>query len=129
MNQYNSINDIELEAIEHGRLLEAVNNAKVTRVLKLYVPKIMSMDNKGVREYNVRINPSLLINDPSNIPRLPNMVKACNYMSVPLVESAFKGPYREDSSGCIRLAKDESITCVIPNGNIKDIRAVDWSVM
>lgn len=126
MDNFESINEIKLEAQENAILLEDVYNAKTTRKLKLYIPKIMSLGNKGTHSRQLLINRNkLIVND--NLPMIfPNKITLCNYIYVPLVSSAFRGPYREDEHGRIRLRAGEKIICVIPNGNIKNIQATDW---
>jgi hypothetical protein len=127
MSNYNGINDIQLENMEHGKLLQGVRNAKSTRTLKVAVPKIMSLGNNGVRDYNIDIDKSLLLN--ANIPKVPSRVTGRNYISVDLVDSAFRGPYREvGKDKVIPLNAGEAITIYVPNGNIKNIKATDWSV-
>lgn len=131
MKSYESINDLDLQSIEQAVLLKGVWNAKTERVLKLYIPKIMSLGNAGLRNYSININRKLILNDSSTFPSVPTRVSARNYLEVPLVDSAFRGPYRE--CGCspvlpIHLYKGEKVTCVIPNKNIKQIKATDWRV-
>ena len=122
---YNSMNEIKLESHENAILLEDVYNAKTHRTLKLYIPKIMSLGNKGLSEDYILINRNKLIANSNTQLNVPERVKVCNYINVPLVDSAFRGPYREDEHGRIRLYKGERIICIVPNGNIKDIKATD----
>lgn len=122
---YNAINEIELENQENAILLEDNYNAKVNRTLKLYIPKIMSLGNKGTEKRILMINRyRLLAND--NIESTPTNVTVCNYIEVPIMDSAFRGPHREDKWGRIHLYTGEKIICIVPNGNIKNIQATDW---
>lgn len=128
MKSYQSINDLELESIEHAVLLESVQNAKETRFLKLCIPKIMSVGNKSSSDSSILINKRMILNDPNCFPKIPDKVYTCNYITVALVDNAFRGPHMEDIYGRIRLDAGEKITCVIPNNNILEIRATDWRV-
>lgn len=128
MKSYENINDLDLNSIEHAVLLQSVANAKATRTLKVYLPKIMSMGNAGLKDYTININKKVLLNDTTSFPKVPSKVYACNYLTIPLVDSAFRGPYRENKYGRIPLSAGEKITCVIPNNNIIEIKATDWQV-
>ena len=126
MQDYEAINELKLESQENAILMEDVYNAKTTRKLKLYIPKIMSLGNKGTKNSTIIINTNkLLAND--NLPNVfSRKVTVCNYIYVPLVANAFRGPYREDKYGRIHLHAGEKIICIVPNGNILDIKATDW---
>lgn len=128
MKSYQSINDLELESIEHAVLLQSISNAKNTRVLKVCIPKIMSIGSKSSNDSNIIINKRMVLNDSSCFPKIPDKVYTCNYITVPLVDTAFRGPYREDKYGRIKLNAGEKITCIIPNNNILEIKATDWQV-
>lgn len=138
---YDSLNEIQLENIEYGILMEKTNVAK-TRVLKLNIPKLMPLTTtEKVDSGVITLNRGLLLNDTSSIPELPKKVEYGNYISVPVSNAAWragfwkpKGTCRCDSygnhtcacqTGDVILEKGEKILCLVPNGNLKDIRATD----
>lgn len=141
---YDGLNEIKLENIEYGILLERTNVTK-TRVLKLNIPKLMPLSNSNNKDEGyIVLNRGILLNDTSSIPNLPTKIQYGNFVNVPLSQSAYRAGfhkpegtckcYRVDGqchhvcgcfSGEVILEKGTKILCLVPNGNIKDIRATD----
>ena len=129
MQNYNSINDLDLQPMEHAKLLQSVSNTNSTRYVKISIPKLMSLSsNNSARDYTVRVDKSILVNAPETIKQIPNIVKASNYITAKIMDAAYRSPsYLDDKYGRIRLSAGQDIMCMIPNGNIKQIQVTDWS--
>lgn len=131
MSSYENLSNLDLGSIEHGILVESVYDALKTRTLKLYIPKIMSLGNYGTSTSSIYISNNIILNDSSCFKKKPTRVYVRNYIEVPIADSAFRGPYRvitTNKRDHLPLYKGEKIGLIIPNNNIKEIRATDWKV-
>lgn len=141
---YDGLNEIKLENIEYGILLERTN-VTTTRVLKLNIPKLMPLANSNNKEDgSITLNRGILLNDTSSIPTPPKKIQYGNFISVPVSNSAWRAGFWKPAGTCkcyrvdgvchhtcaceageVILEKGTKILCLVPNGNIKDIRATD----
>lgn len=123
----NGIDEMNIECIEMGILLETIN-AKTTRTMKLNIPKLMPLVNASADSSKTeRISSNILLNDPNTIPTsLNNSLTTLSYISVPIADSCFRGPYGEDKYGRIIVKEGTSIMVIIPNKNIQNMKATDF---
>lgn len=117
--------EIKLEPMEEAILMESVSNVKHKRTLKLCLPKLMDNDNY-ISDQLIRLNDINILNDSNTIPEVRN-IRSINYIPVEVADSSYRGNnHNEDEWGHIYLEKGHKILCIIPNGNIKEIKVTDF---